>query len=673
MSSFATAQHSFDTTFFASEKLMSQNEVMLSINSVKGRSKVSVNGKVVMTIANEMIPHQTDVKPFLHKGNNQLSIRFDSLFIDTANFAIRYNILPNEPRVLLRMAQYNFGWDFCKQDLTPSFSGFDIIEQDLKAPIPYYVVTDSLKNDTAWMSLHIQSRKHHFLIANPKLWNANGTGQPFLYRLQAKDIGYRYAEQEICFGVRTIQLIEKEDSIGRSFYINLNNKPLFARGSNYIMTQQTDTTILQYAKSSHQNVIRVWGGSRYADEDFLTFCDNNGILVWQDFPFACALYPADSAFQSEVLIEANQALERLRRHPSVAILCGNNEIWEGINQWGWVSEVNDSVAMIESYNDLFKRLLPDVVSSVCPHIPYIHTSPSFGWGREESYRYGDSHYWGVWWADSTFEAFIRHTGRFVSEYGFQSPPSKSAIEAYETSLQLTDTLLYGDKTPNRYSKMQFHPRGFEIIARQIEDLYGGYEDLNDFLRKSNNVASAAYHIAINTHRRKKPICMGSLLWQFNEPNVAFSWSMIDGSQKPKAIYKTIERCFQPLILSLDTFTEPDSLLIYCCNDFYQAYNLPITNVVLYDNEGEMKFYRTYRNIHVDESSSSCVIRLAYSDISGFDRTTTYIQVTASAIEDAQTPNQQAETPKQHSLSAFGFFCKPKEYANPALYDSIMFE
>lgn len=153
------------------------------------------------------------------------------------------------------------------------------------------------------------------------------------------------------------------------------------------------------------NMLRVWGGGVYEDDRFYNLCDSLGIMVWQDFMFACALYPP--VLLPTVKIEIENTIKRLQSHPCISVWCGNNEIDEGWNNWGWQKEFNysesDSAQIWNNYQQLFKILIPEILSNNCKEIPYVTTSPATGWGRMQAYQIGDVHYWGVWWGNEPFQ------------------------------------------------------------------------------------------------------------------------------------------------------------------------------------------------------------------------------------------------------------------------------
>jgi len=219
----------------------------------------------------------------------------------------------------------------------------------------------------------------------------------------------------------------------------LNGVPVFMKGANYIppdnflprVTKSDYQTIVQNAVDANMNMLRVWGGGVYADDEFYNACDEKGILIWQDFMFACAMYPGDEHFVLNVSEEIKQQVERLRNHTSIALWCGNNEVDEGWKNWGWQKQYHysklDSISIWKDYTSLFQKIIPEIVKKYDSQRNYWQSSPSIGWGHKESLQQGDSHYWGVWWGMEPFDVYKEKVGRFMSEYGFQGMPSLNCL------------------------------------------------------------------------------------------------------------------------------------------------------------------------------------------------------------------------------------------------------
>jgi beta-mannosidase len=296
-------------------------------------------------------------------------------------------------------------------------------------------------------------------------------------------------------------------------------------------------------------MLRIWGGGLYADEEFLDYCDMAGIMVWQDFPFACGMYPGDKNFLYTVQEEAIEQVKRMRNHPSVALWCGNNENDEGWLNWGWQKQygysTKDSIKVYSDYKLLFQSLLPGVVQEHHPGAPYVHSSPRFGWGRTQSMTEGDSHYWGVWWGMEPFEKYTQKVPRFMSEFGFQSLP---AFSTWKKSLP--DSSLYWKSTGLKAH--QKHPTGYETIETYLARDYPKPEKLKDWIYLSQLNQARGIAMAIAAQRKAAPNCMGSLFWQWNDCWPVSSWSAVDYYGRPKALYEQLKSAFNDNFLVVDT-------------------------------------------------------------------------------------------------------------------------
>ena len=239
-----------------------------------------------------------------------------------------------------------------------------------------------------------------FSIPRPRLWMPHGWGEADRYTLVYQDAtGER---DSLRVGLREVRL----DQTGGAFRFVVNRRPFYAKGANYLPHDRRmgdhgrslEQFFVEDVLPAHFNMLRVWGGGIYETEEFYELADRFGILIWQDFPFACTTYPSDPAFMENVQCEVADQLSRLRNHPSLALLCGNNEVREGMRHWGWRSKYNPEVwqEMTTGYEKLFRELLPECVALYTPHVDYIHGSPyDSNWGDLESLSRSDAHYWGM--------------------------------------------------------------------------------------------------------------------------------------------------------------------------------------------------------------------------------------------------------------------------------------
>ncbi|MEZ4906599.1 MAG: hypothetical protein R2771_02905 [Saprospiraceae bacterium] len=463
-------------------------------------------------------------------GDNKLRNCFHSP-IDIAIIKAKelsYN-LPEGERVFVRKAQYQFGWDFAprllgcgiwKPVFIKAWNDIDVkyteinqktlnqlyaqlsldilLDSDSNCNISIEII-DSKSNEILLLKNQVISIgesiiNSEFAINNPVYWWTYDLGEPYLYNLEIvikKNQKVIFSENKK-IGLRTIELVEEKDSIGESFYFKLNDKPLYIKGSNYVpqdmfpsrVTDNQYRKLLGKAKWSNINMLRVWGGGIYEKDVFYDLCDSLGLLVWQDFMFACAMYPGDDFFLTNLENEVTEQVKRLKGHPSIALWCGNNEIEEGWNNWGWQKQYDysysDSIKIWQDYEKLFHSLIPEILKKEDTNSPYWPSSPKFGWGREESLKYGDIHYWGVWWGMEPFEKYKEKVGRFNSEYGFQSLPTIGTIEQVMPKDKLH---LKSDEIECH----QKHPKGFETIDEYMKRDWPVPENFEDYIYVSQLV------------------------------------------------------------------------------------------------------------------------------------------------------------------------------------------
>lgn len=682
----------YSTIIYLNKNYLNLDNIFLMLGMVDTYSDIYINNKLVGKTSNEFLEYSFNIKPYIREGENEIKIIIEPAYKKLDYNSKEYNTLVSEKRVISRKTQYRYGWDWHPKMLSCGIDNiyieaynsrpridyrniqtlsiydnkaelilniglsnlkendYKIIIRDIKAYNPNQS-KEKLINNQQDLSFDLKSKNSlsndysfEFSINSPYIWNTRERGKPYLYRakIEVSSNKRRLVEEEIIFGIRTIELVEEEDSIGQSFYFKLNSKPLFIKGANYIAKEDQDTIDLLLAKQANMNMLRVWGGSRYANQDFYNYCNENGILVWQDFPFACALYPGDSLFFENVRKEAEQNIKSIANNPSLALFCGNNEIWEGWFNWGWKSEVKDTTQAVENYNKLFIDLLGNAVKTYSPTIDYIHTSPLYGWGRKESLTHGDCHYWGVWWADSTLETYTRKIPRFMSEYGFQGIPNQwKRIEYSNKPYIISNT---------SFSIHQKHPRGFELIKNKIEEYFGDNKESDTIsIFKSQAIQQEAYKIAIESHRRAIPYCMGTLFWQLNEPYTAIGWGAFDYYYKPKAVYYTIKKAYEPIILSIDKFTSSDSVFIYYSNNMDSSYRMSF-RASFHNNIGEEKEIIIIEDLEIKTNTSCKILSIGLVDIKKFNKIRDYLYIEGS-IDDKIIDNHT-------------FFCKPKDYIRP---------
>ncbi len=394
-------------------------------------------------------------------------------------------------------------------------------------------------------------------VPDPQLWWPNGYGAQPLYRLEVALLagGTVLDRRTYQVGLRTVELRRQPDEWGESFTFVVNGVPLFAKGADWIPadsfpTRLTDTHLqglLQSAAAVHMNMLRVWGGGLYEEDRFYDLCDRYGLLVWQDFIFACGTYPDDEAFAENVRIEAVENVRRLRHHASLALWCGNNEMEQGWVEWKWNQSVDPATQRLQAaYDRLFHHLLPAVVAAEDPDRPYWPSSPSSGipFAEPNSPLRGDMHYWEVWHGRRPFTAYRDQFPRFMSEFGFQSLPPYRTIQAYAVPEEQNMTSYV----------MEHHQRsgsGNGLIVAQMTDSFRLPRDFPALVYLSMVLQAEGIRYGVEHWRRNRQRVSGTLYWQLNDCWPVASWSSLDYFGRWKALHYAARRFYAPVLLSAE--------------------------------------------------------------------------------------------------------------------------
>ena len=445
----------------------------------------------------------------------EIRVRFSPL--DDSLREAEYGIPLPDRRAFTRIAPYQQGWDWGPK----------------------------LPTCGIWKPVYITNRPH------PQPLSSKGRGA----------IGFPY---------RNVRLIQEADSIGQSFYFvadtgvftPLSSEErgagvrLFIKGANWIpihsfpvdnkANRDRYRLLLTSAKEAGFNMLRVWGGGIYEHDYFFDLCDSLGLMVWMDFNFSTMLYPDNPEMLESIKEEAYQNITRIAKHPCVVLWCGNNEVKNGWEDWGWQGVYHwtpeQRARLQHGIDTLFGEhgILAQAVKDCDPqHRPYIATSPLYGWGHPECATHGDSHFWGVWWGEEPFEKYAEKTGRFMSEYGFQSYPMLSTIKQFCPEEQLS----IDSPTLRSHQK---HPRGREIIDKAMRQYYGFDSrtlSLEDYCYVSQLLQAWGVGYGIFQHIKQQPHCMGTLYWQLNDCWPVASWSSIDYYGNWKALHYRAQALF----------------------------------------------------------------------------------------------------------------------------------
>lgn len=636
----------YQCNFSVDSALYNRKCINLKFAGLDTYCDVYLNNFLLGSPNNMFVEWKYDIKKYISPGKNTLHVYFHSpVTIDSIEAKkLKYNLPDN--RVFTRKAPYQSGWDWGPRLVTSGiwksvsiescdYYKFDdvrinviSIDEDiaeLYAEVEVHATQqenlvveifdrDKNKKLTTYTTEVIEGTNRfawNFTIKNPKLWWPNGMGDPHIYSLQVKASTEKvFTDTVLKIGLRNIELIRNKDTVGESFLFRVNGKEVFIKGANYVPQDNFPPRVnpgkyeklIENTKAANMNMLRIWGGGYYENDLFYDLCDENGILVWQDFMFACAMYPGDLDFINNVTNEATQVIKRLRNHACLALWCGNNEVDNGWKDWGWQKQYNysttDSSTIYSHYKKLFNQVLPALVADLDGNTDYWPSSPQYGWGHEECNTNGDSHYWGVWWGKEPFEMYEQKVGRFMSEYGFQAYPDYKTVESFCAN---NDLFLFSDALKNH----QKHPVGNETILEYMEREYPISDSLREFIYLSQLVQAGGMQTAIEAHRRAKPHCMGTLYWQLNDCWPVVSWSSIDYYGRWKALHYKVRDLYKNYMISVD---QQDSLLhIYMVSDSLENIKAELS-IEVQDFNGNVIFTKDEK-LEIPANSSQVVSTL----------------------------------------------------------------
>jgi beta-mannosidase len=388
-------------------------------------------------------------------------------------------------------------------------------------------------------------------VPDVRLWWPRGYGEQPLYdvelRLLHGDDALDVWRRRI--GFRTVGLDRRPDAHGTGFTLVVNGERIFARGVNWIpddvfpsrITRERYRERLEQAAGAGVDLVRIWGGGIYESEDFYDACDELGLLVWQDFPFACAAYPEEQPLRGEVEAEARENVVRLMPHPSLVLWNGNNENLWGFRDWGWEPRLaGDSWG--EGY---YLGVLPRVVAELDPTRPYTEGSPWSGsWDRHPNDpAHGTHHSWEVWNRED-YADYRRCVPRFVAEFGWQAPPAYATLRRALPGEELAPDspgMLHHQKADDGNGKLE---RG---LARHFAVPKGDFDRWHYLMQVNQARAVAA---GIEHWRSHWPVCAGTVVWQLNDCWPVTSWAAIDGDGREKPLYHELRRLYADRLLTL---------------------------------------------------------------------------------------------------------------------------
>ncbi|WP_296606017.1 glycoside hydrolase family 2 protein [Roseibium sp.] len=578
----------------------------LTFQSVDCHAVVMLNGTKVGRCDNQFLRWDFDVTDALRPGENRLELHFLSNSqhaqecADASTIAIPYIAQNNRLAHFnhLRKTQCHAGWDW-NIALSPlgiygdvllrksdAFRFDDVIirqhhhvdgsvELETELHFEAFSVIDldaslSIAGQSAHLERTVYPGENRFkltvLVENPRLWWPVGHGDQHLYDLELR-LGSECRAGKI--GLRSVELDTSEDGVGNRFAFRVNGRDIFMRGANWIPadalpargTADTVRDFLQSAVDANMNMIRVWGGGQYEADWFYDLCDELGLMVWQDFMFACNLYPAHQrSWLESVRKEARQQIRRLSHHACLALWCGDNEL---VGALKWFKESEEDRDRYLAIYDRLNHALEEAIEDEAPGVPFWPSSPSVGrlnfgdgWHVDTS---GDMHFWDVWHSAKDFEHYRSVRPRFCSEFGFQSFPSMKVIKTFTVpeDRNVSSTV------------MDIHQRNAGGNARIVETLqrYFRFPDtFEDMVYLSQVSQGLAMKTAIEFWRSNNPRCMGTLYWQLNDTWPVASWSSLEYGGNWKVTHYLAKRFFAPVLVTAQPDASTGEVVLFAVND-----------------------------------------------------------------------------------------------------------
>ncbi len=583
--------YEFSTIVYADQNVLRYKNIRLVFDGIDTLGEVYLNGKLIGMTDNMHRVWEFDVKELLRIGENQLRVK---IFSPNRYIAQKQAKRPlwgvdstMEGYTHLRKAHCMFGWDWgpklpdmgiWRRVRLECYSYGRILDvhytqkhKNGRVLISCLVHSEAYSCDAALLEiyspegrlicseeidLHDGGEYHEMncKIEKPSLWWANGYGDQPLYRCIVRLVkdGVTIDENTARIGLRTLTVSRDKDRWGEEFCFELNGRKIFAMGGNYIpedqivtrCTEKRTRKLLEQCAAANFNFIRVWGGGYYPDDYFYDCCDELGLIVWQDFMFACSSYLLTEEFEKTVKEEIKDNIIRLRNHASLGMWCGNNEIesaWEG---WG----IPEDQQSKEDYLRQFEEIIPALVKEYSPEIFYWPSSPSSGGGfkNSSSNHAGDMHYWDVWHNLKPIEDFRKYYYRFCSEYGFESLPCIKTVKEFADEAMgdfdlMSPVMEAHQKCTQGNEKIMFY------LAQMVRYPYS-FERLiySSQLLQADCIRSNVEHM-----RRARGRCMGSAYWQINDSNPVISWSGIDYFGRWKGLHYYARRFYNPTLISCD--------------------------------------------------------------------------------------------------------------------------
>lgn len=656
---FAALDYQYYREFDVPGELLCQDSVVLHCDGLDTLTEIKINNVYIANTDNMHRNYEFDIKNLLKPGKNSIRIVFYSPVNYIEKKDKEYHLYGDGGNTIpgisyIRKGHYMFGWDwgpqipdsgiwrnisilgytgarlqdvYITQRHKEEMVSLDIrVRAELFDKLPFIIEAEVLTPDmkTIRVSAPASGNEIHLSldIENPSLWWPNGFGDQSLYNVKVKIIQNEEMLdlKELTIGLRTLGIKREKDQWGECFEFAVNGVSIFAMGADYIpednilsrCSREKTESLIKQCKEANFNCLRVWGGGIYPEDYFFDLCDKYGLIVWQDFMFACAVYEMNEEFAQNIRKEAEDNIRRIRHHACLGLWCGNNEMELAWECW----DIPKVPRLKTDYIKQFEVLLPQVVKENDPGTFYWPASPSSGGGFDDpnDENRGDAHYWKVWHGLRPFGDYRKYYFRFVSEFGFQAFPSLKTIEAFT---------LPEDRNIFSYVMERHQKNGTANgkILFYLSDNFKYPKDFSSLLYASQILQGEAIRTGVEHWRRNRGRCMGAIYWQLNDCWPVASWSGIDSFGRWKALHYYAKRFFAPVLLSARQ--EETKVELYLSNETMAAANCTVFWELR--NDAEILTEGSTEACVEALSSKSCV-ELDFGDIleNNSDRMSTYL-------------------------------------------------
>lgn len=651
-------------SFSVTEEDLTMQQLVLVCEGLDTLTQIYINNTPIAETDNMHRTYRFDIKPYLQAGENTIHI----VLLSPSRFVSRaderkplWGVSSTVPGYQhIRKAHCMFGWDwgpklpdlgifrniYIEKISTGRVKDFYVrqthtnghVALSISAETELLLSSDALTvfaavydpdGNLLYQTKQPAAADMHFscLIDNPRLWWPAGYGDQPLYRVEVT----LYKQQSPVsvkskrIGLRTLTLKRKKDRWGESFGFEINGTVIFAKGGNYIpednllgrKTPEKTRKLLEDCVAANFNCIRVWGGGNYPENCFYDFCDELGLIVWQDFMFACAVYDLTDAFAANIKAEFEDNIRRLRNHASLGMWCGNNEMESAWLYWG----IPQNQKLLQDYFTMFERIIPEALYQFDPETFYWPSSPSSGGGFERTCEegYGDAHYWDVWHGKKPFEDFENLYFRFASEYGFQSAPCMKTVKTFTEPADLN---MFSNVMEN-HQKCIDNGHGNVTLMTYLHNYYQEPKDFETTLYTTQILQADCLETAISHFRSNRGRCLGSTYWQVNDCNPVVSWATIDYYGRWKASHYVVKRCYAPTIIHLRK--EENEVTFYVSTENMEAAEYTFSYQLIHQEKGLLAGDEL--NIQMAPLSAKAVCTFTLPNLSLSDTRNCYITYT----------------------------------------------